>query len=373
MPRPVVAIAYACLAMACHGCWGEDAWTVLPFGVTPVAKFDEPWAMTFLPDGALLITEKSGRLVLYANEHKQAIAGVPRVADGGQGGLGDVVLHPGFARNGYLYLSYVEAGTDKTRGSAVVRAKLTRNAAGGKLDDVQVIWRQDPKVTGSGHFSQRLAFGPDGHLWITSGERQKFTPAQDMSTNLGKVLRLNDDGSIPKDNPFAEQAGVTAQIWSLGHRNLLGIDFDAQGRPWNQEMGPKGGDELNLVKRGANYGYPIVSNGDHYDGKLIPDHDTRPEFDAPEITWTPVISPAGFVIYSGDDFPDWQGDGLIGGLSSKALVRVEFSEEGAREAARYDMGRRIREVEQGPAGELYLLEDGKEGEGGRLLKLVPKP
>jgi glucose/arabinose dehydrogenase len=174
---------------------------------------------------------------------------------------------------------------------------------------------------------------------------------------------------VPSDNPFADKGGVTAQIWSLGHRNPLGIAFDAQGRLWNQEMGPRGGDEVNLVQRGANYGYPIVSNGDHYDGKVIPDHNTRPEFKPPAVSWNPVISPAGFLIYSGSEFPDWRGDGFIGGLSSSSLVRIEFEGNSAREAERFDMGQRIREVEQGPDGAIWLLEDERAGSGGRLLKL----
>ncbi len=343
-----------------------------PFTVTEVATFDEPWAMTFLPDGRLLVTEKRGALKLLdvaaPAATAQAIAGVPAVAYAGQGGLGDVIVHPQFERNHLVYLSYVEAGPRGTRGAAVARARLNLSGTGGALSDLQVIWRQVPKVAGEGHFSHRLAFAPDGRLWITSGERQKFTPAQDMKTNLGKIVRLNDDGSVPADNPFAAERGVAAQVWSLGHRNLLGLAFDAKGRPWNVEMGPRGGDELNLVERGANYGYPIVSNGDHYDGRDIPDHATRPEFNAPKLSWTPVISPSSLMIYSGSRFPQWQGDALIGGLSSRALVRVEFAGSEAREAARYDMGQRIREVEQGPRGAIWLLED---GEDGRLLRLEP--
>lgn len=344
-----------------------------PFTVTAVATFDEPWAMTFLPDGRLLVTEKRGalRLLDVATPGASAgtITGVPTVDYGGQGGLGDVLVHPRFTDNQLIYLSYVEAGRGDTRGAVVARARLTVDrAGGGALSDLQVIWRQVPKVSGQGHYGHRLAFGPDGRLWITSGERQKFTPAQDMASNLGKIVRLNDDGSLPVDNPFSRQGGVAAQVWTLGHRNLLGIAFDAQGRLWNHEMGPRGGDELNLVERGANYGYPVVSEGNHYDGRPIPEHATRPDFNAPRLSWTPVISPAGLVIYSGDRFPDWQGDGLIGGLSSQALVRVEFDGDSAREAARYDMGARIREVEQGPDGDVWLLEDGT---GARLLRLVP--
>src|SRR3546814_797091 len=221
-----------------------------------------------------------------------------------------------------------------TRGGAVARGTLALDdSGGGTLEGLEVIWRQVPKVSGRGHYGHRLLFGSDGKLWITSSERQKFDPAQDMQSNLGKLVHLNDDGSEPADNPFADQGGVAAQVWSLGHRNLLGIDFDAQGRLWEVEMGPKGGDELNLVERGGNYGYPIVSNGDHYDGRDIPDHDTRPEFDAPKVSWNPVISPSSLLINSGAMFPDWQGDAFIGGLSSQALVRVEFDGDSARRTA----------------------------------------
>ena len=224
-------------------------------------------------------------------------------------------------------------------------------------------------MTGDGHYGHRLLFGADGKLWISSSERQKFTPAQDMNSNLGKIVRLNDDGSVPTDNPFADQGGVTAQIWTLGHRNVLGMAFDQQGRLWANEMGPKGGDELNLIKKGGNYGYPIVSNGDHYSGRVIPDHNTRPEFIAPNISWTPVISPSSMVFYTGQQFPSWQGQLLIGGLSSKSLLRIALYEGEAEEVARYDMGERIRAVAQGQEGEVWLLEDGSTG---RLLQLQPK-
>ena len=342
-----------------------------PFTVTEVASFDEPWAMTFLPGNArrLLVTEKAGALrLLGADGTIGTITGVPGVDHGGQGGLGDVVPHPDFANNGWLYLSYAEAGDGDTRGAAVARARLALDdAGGGRLSDVEVIWRQVPKVSGRGHYGHRIAFGADGHLWISSGERQKFDPAQDMRSNLGKIIRLNDDGSVPADNPFAADGGVAAQVWSLGHRNPLGIAFDAQGRLWEHEMGPSGGDEFNRIERGANYGYPLVSDGDHYDGRPIPDHDTRPQFNAPEATWTPVISPAGLVIYDGATFPQWQGDALLGALSGQALVRVSIDGDSAREAERFDMGHRIREVEQGPDGDVWLLED---GESGRLLRLA---
>ena len=339
-----------------------------PFTVTSVARFEEPWAMTFLPDGRLLVTERPGRLLLVTLDGRPPVPvrGAPEIAYGGQGGLGDVILHPRFRDNGMIYLSYAEAGGDGARGAAVARGRLVLDASGARLEGLQVIWRQNPKVSGGGHYGHRLAFAPDGLLFITSGERQKFDPAQDLNQNLGKVIRLRDDGSIPDGNPFAARGGVAAQVWSYGHRNPLGIAFDGDGRLWTHEMGPRGGDELNRIERGANYGYPLVSNGNHYDGRDIPDHDTRPDLNAPELSWNPVISPAGFVIYSGAVFPQWRGSGFIGGLSSESLVRVEFQGTAAREAERWLMDARIREVEQGPDGALWVLED---GDGGRLLRL----
>jgi glucose/arabinose dehydrogenase len=344
-----------------------------PFQVRAIATFDEPWAMAFLPGPGprALITERKGKLKLLWSDSGRVgeVAGAPAVDYGGQGGLGDVVLHPRFAQNRLVYLSWVEAGAGDIRGAVVGRGRLVEESGkGARLEGLQVIWRQSPKLDGRGHFGHRIAFGPDGKLYISSGERQHFDPAQDMAANLGKVLRLKDDGTVPADNPFASRGGVTAQIWTLGHRNPLGLAFAPDGRLWEIEMGPKGGDELNLIVKGRNYGYPIVSNGDHYDGKVIPDHPTRPEFEAPRVWWTPVISPGDFIHYSGRAFPQWRGDVLVAGLSSKALIRVDVDGTSAREAERWDMGKRIREVEQGPDGSVYLLEDEA---GGRLLKLTP--
>jgi glucose/arabinose dehydrogenase len=355
-------------AILVAGCANADAQR--PFTVEAIAEFDEPWAMAFLPDGRLLVTEKAGRLIVVdrTGNKSQPLGGVPEVDYGGQGGLGDVALHPGFHENGLVYLSYVEAGDGDTRGAAVARGVLEFADDGVALSKVEVIWRQYPKTSGRGHYGHRLLFDDQGHLFISSGDRQKFDPAQDMAGNLGKIVRLYDDGSIPTDNPFFSDGGVTAQIWSLGHRNPLGIAFDLDGQLWNIEMGPKGGDELNRVVRGENYGYPIVSNGDHYSGEEIPDHDTRPEFAAPAITWTPVISPGDFMVYDGELFPDWKGDGFAAGLSSKSLVRIEFGGGGAHEAERFDMGKRMRAVVQGPDGAIWMLEDKK---GGRLLRLTP--
>ena len=370
MMQRQLTILLTSLALTACASADEESW---PFNATSIAQFEEPWAMTFLPDGRLLVTEKPGRLLIVTQDGKKSapVAGVPDVEYGGQGGLGDVVLHPDFRNNSTIYLSYAEAGDDNTHGAAVVSARLELDDTGGSLEDVQVIWRQYPKVEGRGHYGHRIAFSKDGYLFISSGERQKFDPAQDMEGNLGKIVRLHDDGSVPEDNPFYQKGGVTSEIWSLGHRNPLGLAFDSEGRLWNSEMGPRHGDELNLVKRGFNYGYPLVSNGNHYSGKKIPDHDTRPDLEAPKAYWVPAISPAGLMFYDGDLFPEWQGNAFLGGLSSEALIRVEFDGDEAREAERFEMAR-IREVEQGPDSAIWILEDDRGSGEGRLLKLTPK-
>ena len=354
----------------------QPAEATLPFNVRAVADFQNPWAMAWLPDGAsALVTEQQGALRLWTpGGAARSVSGVPAVDYGGQGGLGDVVLAPDFARTRDIYLSYIEAGEGDTRGAVVIRATLGGTDAAPALANIRRIWEQTPKVTGRGHFSHRIALDPDGrHLWITSGERQKGKPAQDLTNNLGSTLRLNLDGSVPADNPFAERGGPGAQVWSYGHRNLLGIAFDADGQLWTSEMGPKGGDEINREVRGANYGWPVVSNGDDYDDTPIPDHATRPEFMAPVTWWNPVISPAGLLFVRGDRYPGWRGSALLPGLSSKALIRVERVGEAMREVARYPLfGKRVRAVSQRPDGTLWVLEDQKGSSPGRLLELVPK-
>jgi len=354
-----------------------------PFDVSVVAQFDEPWAVAVMPGGELLVTEKKGNLFIVDSdgERSRPARNVPDVHYGNQGGLGDVALHPDFANNGIIYLSYAEAGVGNTAGAAVARAVLNTAGRGPVLEDLEVIWRQYPKRIGQGHYGHRLVFDDDGYLWVTSGDRQQFTPAQDMQSNMGKVLRLNDDGSVPADNPFVDyyatepkiyRIGVFPQIWSLGHRNPLGVDFDAEGRLWVMEMGPRGGDELNLVERGANYGYPVVSNGDHYDGREMPDHDTRPEFKAPAAWWTPVVSPGDMHIVRGEAFADWRGDALIAGLSSQAIIRVDLKADGsAEEIERFEMGARIRSITEAADGSLWVLEDDRGSSEGRLLKLTP--
>lgn len=354
----------------------------LPFEVEQITSFDEPWSMAFMPDGRMLVTEKKGNLIIVTQDGDKhsPVVGLPDVDYGGQGGLGDVALHPDFAENGIIYISYAESGDGGVRGAAVARGELVEGGRSPQFENMEVIWRQYPKVLGRGHYGHRLLFDDEGYLWISSGDRQKFTPAQDMQSSLGKILRLHDDGSVPEDNPFVnyrdddafvDGSGVYNQIWTLGHRNPLGIAFGPDGQLWEIEMGPAGGDELNLIRRGENYGYPIVSNGRHYDGREIPDHDTRPEFKAPAITWTPVISPADLMVYGGDMFADWQGNAFAAGLSGQAIVRIELDGENAREVARYDMGARIRNVTEGPDGAIWVLEDDRGDSQGRLLKLTP--
>ncbi|MEY4270012.1 MAG: hypothetical protein RLZZ58_1228 [Pseudomonadota bacterium] len=356
-----------------NGAHPETPLADAPFVVTRVTTFNEPWAMTFLPgtDNAL-VTEKGGRLLLWRpGLGSLAVSNVPRPDVGGQGGLGDVVVAPDFAASRMIYLSWVAAGPDGTHGAVVGRATLLDGRDGKPaLGGLSIIWRQTPNVSGRGHFGHRIAFSPDGkYLFISSGERQKFTPAQDMAANLGKIVRLNLDGSTPADNPFAAQGGVAAQIWSLGHRNPLGLTFDARGRLWNSEMGPEGGDELNLVTRGANYGYPKASNGSHYGGKDIPDHAPGDGFAAPQLWWNPSVSPGGLMAYSGKMFPAWKDSLFMGALGGEALIRIDARGDAAHKAERWNMGNRIREVEEGPDGAIWLLTDGS---GGELLKLTPK-
>ncbi len=340
-----------------------------PFVVNERADLDEPWALEFLPGTDLLaITERSGRLWLYGPDGMVEVTeGLPEVVDAGQGGLGDLVAAPTFAEDGTVLLSWVEAGQGGS-GAAVGRATLVTEGSP-RLEGLTVIWRQTPKVSGNGHFGHRLAFSPDGqYLFISSGDRQKMEPAQDLSNTLGTIVRLTADGHPAPGNPFAADGSPADEIWSWGHRNPLGLAFDADGRLWASEMGPQGGDELNLIAPGMNYGWPKASNGSHYGGGEIPDHTPGDGFEAPSVWWTPSVSPGSLMIYSGDAFPDWTGDAFIGALSGQALIRVDLDGGNATKADQWDMGQRIRDVAQGPDGSIWLVEDTP---GGRLLQLTP--
>jgi len=351
---------------------GESTVGALPFAVQPMGKFDEPWAIAFLPGDApaALVTERGGKLLLWREGGEtRTVSGTPKVAYRGQGGLGDVALAPDFATSGTVYLSWAEEGFGDTRGAAVGRARLVVDGTP-RLENLQVIWRQQPKVTGDGHYSHRIAFSPDGaYLFVSSGERQKFSPAQDLDSNLGKIVRLQLDGSPAAGNPFAARGGVSQEVWSYGHRNVLGLKFDRQGRLWDLEHGPRGGDELNLVRPGANYGWPLVSDGDHYDGRSIPRNYTRPDLARPAISWNPVIAPGDMIFYRGNLFPAWRDHVLIAGLASEALVDVKIDGDTAREVARHAFGARLRDIAQREDGSVWVLEDGP---GARLLKLSPR-
>lgn len=338
--------------------------------------FERPWAIEFIPGSdTLAITEKAGVLKLMKTGSGETItvSGTPQVAYGGQGGLGDVAfLESEEEREDgrTIYLSWAEEGEEKDTFGAVVGKGLLRcdeaaNACG--IEDLAVIWRQSPKVPGRGHYSHRIEVSPDGkYLFIASGERQKQTPAQDLSNTLGTIVRLNLDGTPAAGNPFADQGGVTGEIWSYGHRNILGLDFAPDGTLWEVEHGPAGGDELNVVMRKANYGWPVRSNGDNYNGVDIPDHTDDDGFAKPAIHWTPVIAPGDMLIYSGAMFSGWKGDALIPGLASQALVHVDLDSQSAREAARYDLGGRLRSIAQAPDGSVWVVQDGAEA---KLLRL----
>ena len=359
----------AVLAMtAGSGCAAEDGVIDTEAGkikFETVAKgLAHPWGLAFLPDGRFLVTERPGRLRLVSKtgEVSKPLTGVPEVFAKGQGGLLDVALDPDFASNRLVYLSYSEPG-EGGAGTAVARGKF----ADGGLENLEVIFRQEPKVGGENHFGSRLAFAPDGKLFITLGERFTFTPAQDLSNDLGKIVRINPDGSVPDDNPFVGQKGTRPEIWSYGHRNPQGAAINpSSGKLWESEFGPWGGDELNIPQAGRNYGWPVVSWGKHYDGTRIPAPPTHPEFADAIAHWTPVISPSGIAFYTGDAIPAWKGNLLIAGLSSEALVRLTIDGETVKAEERIPMGTRIRDVAQAPDGSVYLLSDENDGKVLRL-------
>lgn len=341
----------------------------IPFEVQRVAEFDGPWAIAFLPDGRLLVTEKEGRLHIATQDGRTTpVAGVPEVYARGQTGLHDVAVSPHFPQDQTIYLSYVAPGDGGAL--TLARARLAESSGTARLQDLQVLWRQTPPG-GRGHPGGHMTFDPDGrHLFLTVGERQESETAQDPDQARGKILRMMPDGSVPADNPMASAGGVRALTWSTGHRNPYGLAFAPDGRLWEHEMGPRGGDEFNLIDPGVNYGWPLVSKGRHYIGLPIPDHDTRPEFRAPAVYWTPVIAPAGLVFYEGALFPDWDGSALIGGLVSQGLVRVVVDDQGgARQVDRWSLGERIRDVAVAPDGAVWVIEDGR---GGGLLRLIPR-
>jgi glucose/arabinose dehydrogenase len=366
----------AMLLASCANANSGDSGDADEFSVTPVAEFDEPWAVRFAPGTQMLfITEKAGTMkVMDASTGAiGTVTGLPEVDYGGQGGLGDIGFLPGEADQPVdgrvIYLSWAEAGQNDTRGAAVGRGILVCPAVDEcRIKELAVIWRQNIKMTGRGHYSHRITFDPNGrHMYIASGDRQKMQPAQEIDNNLGSIVRLKLDGAPAKENPFQSRGGTAVEIWSYGHRNILGMAWDSAGRLWEVEHGPAGGDELNLVKAGTNYGWPLVSDGDHYNGDPIPANATRPDLAAPVINWTPVIAPSDMIVYSGRMFDAWRGQAFITGLSTQSIIRVSLNGETAEESGRHKMDRRLRSLAEGPDGAIWVAEDGK---GARLLKLT---
>ena len=338
-----------------------------------VSKFNKPWAMSFMNNDTLLITTKGGKLWLVNRRGEQSLVSeVPKVFEGGQGGLGDVVLHPNYKSNKLVYISYIDSDDEgKTRYATVIRGTLEKSDKP-QLKNIEIIWKQTPARSGKGHFSHRIVFGLDGtkharKIFITSGDRQEQTPAQAWDMALGKIIRLNDDGTIPTDNPFQDKGDLAKTFWTTGHRNALGMAFAKNGQLWSHEMGPRHGDELNLIVAGENYGWPIVSEGNHYSGAKIPTHDTRPEFMMPKLYWVPTVAPSGLIFYEGEEFSEWKGNAFIGGLKSRALVRIGFNNGKPFEAERFGWSKRVREVEIDDDGAIWVLEDGSSG---RLIKFT---
>lgn len=341
------------------------------YTVTEIAKgLDHPWSMAFLPDGSMLVTERVGRLRLIKGGSLQSepITGVPAVHTGGQAGLFDIVLHPNFAQNNVVYLTYA-AGTNAANGTQIARARFD----GRTLKDLQVIFKAWPLKDGDNHYGGRMAFLPDGTFALTIGEGFEYREkAQDLTSDLGKIVRLNADGSVPQDNPFVGQASVRPEIYTWGHRNPQGLIYDAQsGRLYETEHGPRGGDELNIIVAHKNYGWPVITYGMDYSGAYVSPYTQRPGLEQPVIYWTPSIAPSGLAMYRGDKFPAWKGDLFVGALAFEHLRRVHLDERGNvvnQEELLNDLHWRIRDVRAAPDGYLYVCTDEDDG---RVLRLEP--
>ena len=339
---------------------------------TVVSGLEHPWSLAFLPDGAMLVTERPGRLRLVVDRTlvDAPVSGVPAVYASGQGGLLDVVPSPDFADTGLIFLSYAEPG-EGGAGTAVARARLVREGASARLEDVEVIFRQQPKTSTSHHFGSRLVFGPDGTLFVTLGERGQRPLAQDLSTHYGKVVRIAPDGSVPADNPFVNKDGALPEIWSYGHRNPQGAARHPEtGEIWTVEHGARGGDEVNIPKAGRNYGWPVISYGRHYSGRKIGVGTHKDGMEQPVYYWDPSIAPSGAAFYDGDLFPAWKGDLFVGALAYQLLARLDVEDGKVVGEERMFEGAfgRIRDVRSGPDGALWLLTDEANGQ---LLRMAP--
>jgi aldose sugar dehydrogenase len=349
---------------------GEDG----PIRVVTVAGgLEHPWGLAFLPDGRMLVTERPGRLRIVAADGKLSapVKGVPEVYAVGQGGLLDVVLDPKFADNRIIYWAYAEPD-GRVAGTAVARGRLVEDGGGpARLQDVQVIFRQQPKVSGPNHWGSRLVFAPDGTLFVTLGERFQRDRAQKLDEDLGKLVRIDADGSIPKDNPFVGRPDARPEIWSLGHRNVQAAALNPETkRLWTVEHGAQGGDEINIPEAGKNYGWPIITYGRDYSGEKIGEGTAKPGLEQPIYYWDPSIAPSGMAFYTAGRFPAWRGDLFVGSLKFALLVRLELDGTKITHEERLlaDLSERIRDVRQGPDGLLYLLTDNPDG---RILRIEP--
>ena len=344
----------------------------LPGRVTTYAEgLEHPWALEFLPDGRLLVTERPGRLRIVDRNGKLSapLGGVPRVLARGQGGLLDVALDPDFARNNVIYLSYSEPAEDRDAGTAVARATLGANA----IRDVRVIYRQQPKVAGSGHFGSRIVFRRDGTLFVTQGDRMRYREqAQDLQSLLGKIVRINKDGTIPRDNPFVGRKDARPEIWSYGHRNIQSAALHPEtGDLWTVEHGARGGDELNRPQPAKNYGWPVITYGVDYSGAKIGEGTARAAMEQPVYYWDPVIAPSGALFYTGNAFPAWKGSLFVGSLVPGGLVRLTLRNNRVTGEERFlgDLDERIRDVAQGPDGAIYVVTDSPSG---KVLRIAPR-
>lgn len=337
---------------------------------TVARGLEHPWGIAILSDGRMLVTERPGRVRMVERDGRLSapLAGVPAVYASGQGGLLDVALDPKFAENSTIYLSYAEPGDDGTAGTAVARARL--GSAG--LEDVRVIYRQEPKVRGGNHFGSRIVFANDGTMFVTQGDRFSYRErAQDLTSGLGKVVRINTDGTIPRDNPFVGRSGVRPEIWSYGHRNQQAAALNPEtGQLWTVEHGAAGGDELNHPEAAKNYGWPVITYGVDYSGRSIGEGAAKEGMEQPVYYWDPVIAPSGMAFYTGDRYPGWKGSILIGSLAG-SLVRLVLRNGAVAREERYlgDLGERIRDVQQGPDGLLYIITDNSDG---RVLRVLPR-
>ncbi|MCP9200890.1 PQQ-dependent sugar dehydrogenase [Gramella sp. GC03-9] len=324
-----------------------------------VEDLDIPWGFTFLPDGSMLITEKKGEIIHFKDGNKTQIQGVPQVYNRGQGGLLDIVLHPEYESNGWLYITYASSeGEGEGGNTALMRAKLQGN----QLTSKEVLYKATPNTTKGQHFGSRIAFDKEGYLYFSIGERgARDVNPQDLTRDNGKVYRLNDDGSIPSDNPFVGEENAVDAIYSYGHRNPQGMILNPEtGEIWVHEHGPQGGDEINVVKKGANYGWPVVTYGENYDGSTITDETSRPEFEDPIFYWVPSIAPSGFAYVTSDNYPDLKGDLLVGSLKFQYLEHLELNGKKISKRVKLleDIGR-VRDVRQGPDGNIYVAVEGK--------------